>query len=233
MKNLLTILTVLFTCYASPANAQIIKGSFEGTELACLSSTTTYNFGWSNPDEIDGAKITYSVKDRAGEAIDSRDLTSSTNDGVLTLVIDKNHFDIIIKMTVKVGTTTKSFTKRLQVGLGDALNIDMITASPTTIRCRDNRSEIILEVDKMNVYGVDFLWVLPIGWEKIVGGNDNYIKVLPDGIHTGSITCQMKVYGDSFVRVMKLKITSGILYPLTISIYSLQQLVEDSQQTKM
>ena len=37
MKNLLIPLAIILSIYASTLNAQIIQGSFEGTELACRS----------------------------------------------------------------------------------------------------------------------------------------------------------------------------------------------------
>ena len=219
MKNLQITLAVLFALYANPLQAQI-SGIFEGTELACLSSTDTYTFWWSDTARVTNETITYSIKTRSGGSINSSDVVKSDSNGILTLVIDKNRFDIMIKMTVKVGNDTKVFSKKLQVGLGDPLDSDMIKVINGTLRCRDN-SWITLSVDKMNVYGVDFLWTFPTGWTQVDGEKDNYIKVRPDGIHLGAVTCQMKVYGDQFCEGNEAGNYLGPIVPIEFNSFSL------------
>jgi PKD domain-containing protein len=175
----------------------------DGPALICKSpySSTTANYEYRDHSYYPYAKITYSVQDRAGNPFNIFDLSTSTTAGKLTVTIDKNDFDFIVKMKVKQDSTsgsspTNTYYWKSQVGTGDLPTNDMISFSNTP-NCGSS-SYVTVTIDKESSFGVEFYWTLPNGWSQVEGGLTNRIVVQPNGLNGGNISCVEKFIGDEF-----------------------------------
>ena len=179
-----------------------VPGNVVGPYIVCNGVTGPFDFYWSERANYQGEMVTYTVTDRSGQAFNPADVSKTVSNGVLTLAIGNiADIDIKIKMTVRLTNGARqSFIHILQVGIGDELTSEMLSASTTSPQCRSN-NYIYVSVDKVKVGGIDFIWTLPTGWTKVDGGTSNYITVQPDGIHIGDIKCYMVVDGDVFCNL--------------------------------
>ena len=197
MKIKLILTSILKSIFYFETIANV-GGDMEGPEFLCNDFTTAPTYYWSNNPQA-GQTTTFTIKDRNGNDFSSLDVSKNVTTGVMTIIIGSHmtNFDIMISMKITLDGNSETFTRRLQVGIGDELTAAMLSTSNSTPRCRST-SYLTVYVDKESQYGVDFIWTLPTGWTKVDGGISNYITVQPDGVHVGSISCQMQVQGDQF-----------------------------------